>query len=579
MFLSYPHKFGTYTVEGPVHQGRIGTVYRASDYVTDQGTHHVALKILHATVQDQRREQVVNTFLRDADALSRLRHPQLCRVLDFGAHQGIPYLVMEWIDSPNLSSRIIPSEPWEVTSALQTIRQLTLPLGELHGAGLVHRDLKPENILLAPERGLVVVDLGTASTKPPPVGSDHISHSGNIQLYLSPEQVHGAALTPASDVFALGVLLYQLLSGRMPFEGGSLDEVLHQIQNLSPMPPSCWNRKVPPVVDAFLWRVLAKEPAERVSDMESFRNGLDVCLKQVEQLGQAPTSAVSLADFATQLERSLAGAPRAAKDSPRFTAEGGIVSAPPTASMDLYATVAPITQPTPPVPQREPHWLRERRQLQKRSELLVQQLQTQERQHRQLRDEQERQRRQAELDQATPEQLRDWCLLYPGERLVRKAYLARRTPDQVILDQGAVGRPARTRRSLQGLLLGGLLGVVLGGLIGVAVSASGAWGWAGGAAVGGMGLGFFGGLGNGPKGAASAGAFGTGLGAAGGLASSLPFLLILLIISGSLALLFGLIGSILSGCTAAKDWAELGPLPPSAYRLSLENARQLYLEG
>jgi hypothetical protein len=176
--------------------------------------------------------------------------------------------------------------------------------------------------------------------------------------------------------------------------------------------------------------------------------------------------------------------------------------------------------------------------------------------------------------------LRDWCKQNPTDQTIRKAYLLRRTPEQTALDRAEVGGAAKGRRALQGFLLGSLLGLVLGLMIGVTISWTGAWGWAGGAAAGGLCLGCFGGLGGGPKGAASAGTFGTGVGAASGLVfAGLPLVLLLLLVSGALALLIGLCGALIGGGTAAKEWTCLGPLPPSAFKLSLEHARRLYLDS
>src|SRR5262245_41003738 len=164
MFPAYPHKFGPYTVEGPVQPCHAGTVFRAYDYVTDQGPHRIALKLLAIAAQDVRREMLFNAFFKTADALSQLQHPQLSQVLDFGSHEGKAYLAMEWIDAPTLTGQIKAGTPWDVKAALELVRQLTLPLAELHRVNIVHRDLKPDNILLVPGRGPVVVGLGAAQT-------------------------------------------------------------------------------------------------------------------------------------------------------------------------------------------------------------------------------------------------------------------------------------------------------------------------------------------------------------------------------------------------------------------------------
>jgi serine/threonine-protein kinase len=579
MFPSYPHKFGTYTVDGRVCPQRQGTVFQAYDYVTERGPHYVALKILPISLHDPRREHLVSAFFRQADALSQLHHPQLCRVLDFGAYQDKPYLAMEWLHAPTLGSRLVPLQSWEPKAALVLVRQVAQAVQELHRAEVVHRDLKPDNIFLFPERGPVLGDLGNVHTRPLSVWSEEASLPGATQLYLSPEQVRGmTSPEPTSDIFSLAVILYQLLTGRMPFEAATPAEMLHQIQHISPLPPSLWNRQVPACVDAFLWHALAKEPGDRVPNMEAFNEGLELCLKQLETVSQPSATAVSLADFSAQLERSMASHSRRPEPPVQFTSEGGIAPKRPP-GQDLFGTVAPVSrQPAPSRPQ-EPEWMRARRQMQKRTQQLAQQLEQEERSRRQEQERQDQQRRRAEMEQAEPEQLRAWCRQYPTDTTIRRIYLTRRTPELAAQDRAEVGRAAKVRRAWQGFFLGGLLGLVLGLVIGVVVSRCGGWGWAGGAAAGGACLGIFGGLGGGPKGAASAGGFGAGVGALGGaLCSSLIWPLILLCLGGGLALFVGLCGAWVGGGTAAKEWAELGPLPAGAYSMPLEQAKQVYLE-
>lgn len=256
-----------YRVEAVLGRGGMGTVYRATD--TRLGR-TVALKLLPADAASPARRQ---RFLREAQAASALDHPGIVAVHDVGSHQGSDFIVMEHVRGRTLRE-VVDSGPVAVEDALSWVRQAAEALAAAHAAGIVHRDLKPQNLMVTADGRLKVLDFGLASVEGVEAGSlettaERLTSSGVVlgtPGYMSPEQAEGLPVDARTDVFALGVVLYELLTGRMPFRGASAPAVLYAIVHHEPEPASRLRPGLGRDVLDVLDRMLAKEPDRRFAN-------------------------------------------------------------------------------------------------------------------------------------------------------------------------------------------------------------------------------------------------------------------------------------------------------------------------
>jgi eukaryotic-like serine/threonine-protein kinase len=221
----------------------------------------VAVKFLAPELSDQPEPLV--RFFSEAQAAARISHPNVVSVLDFGQHDNRPYLVMEYMDGGSLRDRV--GEPFLVERAFEIVEDCARAAGAAHSLGLVHRDIKPGNILMDREGRAKLADFGIASSQVAEqltatgvaVGSPH---------YLSPEQAAGHRCTPRSDVYALGVVLYELLTGRVPFDAHTATAIAIAHVERAPRPPSAHVPELDEDVDSIVLRCLDKDPARRFDD-------------------------------------------------------------------------------------------------------------------------------------------------------------------------------------------------------------------------------------------------------------------------------------------------------------------------
>jgi len=244
-------------VEEPLGAGGMGVVYRADDTRLGRA---VALKFL--LPQYGLDESAKQRFLQEAHAAAALDHPNLCTVHEVGeTEEGQLYLAMTLYVGETLTARLAREGPLGVQDALAIARQIADGLACAHAAGIVHRDLKPGNLILLPDGTVKVLDFGLAKVK-----GLSLTRSG-VQLgtvaYMAPEQICGEAVDVRADLWALGVVLYEMLTGRRPFEGEHDMAVAHAIVNHQPARPSALRADLPPPVEDIVLRLLEKEPTRR----------------------------------------------------------------------------------------------------------------------------------------------------------------------------------------------------------------------------------------------------------------------------------------------------------------------------
>ncbi len=265
-----------YDVQEVLDHGGMGVVYRARHVRLNRS---VAIKMLltgaHAGPESRAR------FLREAEAAAGLRHPNIVQVHDMGDHDGLPYFTMEFVEGGNLAQRLAgtPQPPRQAAALLGT---LAGAVEAAHRSGIVHRDLKPANVLLTADGTPKISDFGLARRLDGEAGLTRTGTAVGTPSYMAPEQAEAGPLAPgtAVDVYALGAILYELLTGRPPFRAETAAETVRQVISQDPVPPSQLNEKVPRDLETICLKCLHKEPrlryagaADLTADLHRFLAG------------------------------------------------------------------------------------------------------------------------------------------------------------------------------------------------------------------------------------------------------------------------------------------------------------------
>ena len=248
---------GRYALEMLVGSGGMADVYRAKDQLLERT---VAVKILHQQYEND--TEFIARFQREAKAAARITHPNIVNVFDVGVAEGRHYIVMEYVPGRTLKERIKEEGPVPAAQALEIARQIAGALAQAHANNLVHCDIKPHNILVMPDGNVKVADFGIARA----VTESTMTYNDNIMgsvHYFSPEQARGTIITPKSDVYSLGVVLYEMLTGRIPFDGNTAVSIARKHLEEEAPPVRSIVPDIPPVVEALVTRMMAKDPALR----------------------------------------------------------------------------------------------------------------------------------------------------------------------------------------------------------------------------------------------------------------------------------------------------------------------------
>src|SRR5690349_11266195 len=258
---------GQYVVQDFLGQGAMGVVYRAYHPELERIG---AVKVVQAISPDP---NAVVRFRHEAQAIARLRHPNIVDVYDFGDFQGTPYMIVEYVPGGSLAARMATG-PLDRETAIRILRGIAAGLDYAHSHGVVHRDVKPANVLLTAEESPVLADFGLAKLMQ---GSSLKSMTGvttGTPAYMAPEQVTGERVGPAADRHSVATIAYEMLTGVIPFDGEGLMELLYAQVHREPVPPSGRDASLGPAVDAVIMRGLAKDPAARWESSAAFVDAL-----------------------------------------------------------------------------------------------------------------------------------------------------------------------------------------------------------------------------------------------------------------------------------------------------------------
>jgi serine/threonine-protein kinase len=266
-----------YELEELVGAGGMSSVFRAHDRLLDR---KVALKILHEQYSGD--GEYVERFRREARSVAALSHPNIVTVIDRGEHEGRQFIVFEYVDGENLKRVIERRGPAPVATVLELGMQIARGLSFAHQQGLVHRDVKPQNVLLNGDGQAKVTDFGIARSLDVQHGMTQTGTVLGTSDYIAPEQAQGQRVDEHTDVYSLGVVLYELLTAEVPFPGENFVAVAMRHINEPPPPIRDKRPDVPPRVEAAVQRAMAKDPEDRFASMEDFRRELEACLAEVQ---------------------------------------------------------------------------------------------------------------------------------------------------------------------------------------------------------------------------------------------------------------------------------------------------------
>lgn len=258
-----PQLFGNrYRIDGLIAEGGMARVYRGTDTVLGRT---VAIKVLSASLAMD--PAFVARFQREAQSVASLNHPNLVGVYDIGAEGDYHYIVMEYVQGSTLDAVIREYAPLDAGRVIAIALSVCDGLGAAHMKGIIHRDVKPANIMVEPGGKVKVMDFGIAKS-----GTDGHTQVGAVLgtvKYLAPEQAYGRPLDERADIYALGCVIYEMLTGQPPISGDSLMEIAHKLASEQPPPPSALNPEVPAHLDRIVMRALAKDPNDRYSSTAS----------------------------------------------------------------------------------------------------------------------------------------------------------------------------------------------------------------------------------------------------------------------------------------------------------------------
>jgi serine/threonine protein kinase len=261
-----------YEIVDVIGQGSMGKVYRARDERTGG---LIALKVFFpdTTLDEQQQGDLLARFQKEASALTTITHENVVAIQEVGSFVGQEYIAMEFLDGPNLKDLLAMGVTFSLEDAIDIGVQVLAGLDACHRGGVIHRDIKPANIVKLPNGVVKLADFGIARI----LTDATISRTGTVvgtPNYMSPEQVKGDEVTPRSDLFSLGVVLYELLTRHKPFDGENITAIMYNVVNLTPPPLSFYVEDVPEAMEQVVERAISKNPEERYASAREFQRDL-----------------------------------------------------------------------------------------------------------------------------------------------------------------------------------------------------------------------------------------------------------------------------------------------------------------
>jgi len=292
-------KIGKYSIVGEIGRGAMGIVYKGVDPIIGRT---VAIKTIRFDTLGQGAERDIaqKRFLREAHSAGNLSHPNIVTIYDVGEDQGLSYIAMEYVDGSSLEELMHARQKFSLDEILRLVEQVADGLESAHKKGVVHRDIKPANILIDSEGRPRIVDFGIAR-----ISTSTMTQTNMIMgtpYYMSPEQISGRKVDHRADIFALGGILYELLTGQKAFPGDSLTTVIYKIMNEEPPPVRTFQKNLPEGLDYIVSKALAKAPEERYQGCREFNHDLRH-YSQFRAPGPAPKQAEAALPAPRQFQR------------------------------------------------------------------------------------------------------------------------------------------------------------------------------------------------------------------------------------------------------------------------------------
>ncbi len=270
-------KLGRYLVQSELGRGAMGVVYKATDPVLGRT---VAIKTVNMALEQDGADKYEARFYQEARAAGGLNHPNIVTVYDVGRSGDVAFMAMEFLEGVELRTLMDEGRPLPVSRAVSIAAQVAEGLAYAHEHGVVHRDVKPANIMVSGDGAVKITDFGIARMR----AGGELTQTGMMlgsPKYMSPEQVIGKRADHRSDLFSLGIILYEMLTGAAPFNGDNVTALMYQIVNFAPPAPGAVNGAVPELLDFIVAKVLAKPLEERYQSAQDVARDLRECERQL----------------------------------------------------------------------------------------------------------------------------------------------------------------------------------------------------------------------------------------------------------------------------------------------------------